>query len=45
MSESVRRDVGRSVGKNTDVCALGKKYGGWQQDSPEAVVCRQAYGR
>ena len=28
-----------------DVCALGKKYGGWRQDSPEAVICRQAYGR
>ncbi|MEU6279149.1 hypothetical protein [Streptomyces sp. NPDC047028] len=28
-----------------DVCALGKKYGGWHPDSPEAVICKQAYGR
>lgn len=30
---------------NTDVCALGRKYGGWQRDSPEAVICGQTYGR
>jgi hypothetical protein len=41
VSESVRKDVR----KNTDVCALGRKYGGWQADSPEAVICKQAYGR
>lgn len=28
----------------TDVCALGRKYGGWRSDSPEAVACRQVYG-
>jgi hypothetical protein len=27
-----------------DVCALGKRYGGWRKDSPEAVICEQAYG-
>ncbi|MEU9478545.1 hypothetical protein [Streptomyces sp. NPDC048191] len=27
-----------------DVCALGKKYGGWRGDSPEAVICEQTYG-
>ncbi|POX58537.1 hypothetical protein C3492_37270 [Streptomyces sp. Ru62] len=27
-----------------DVCALGKTYGGWQQDSPQARICAQAYG-
>ncbi|MFI6659840.1 hypothetical protein ACIBL8_30400 [Streptomyces sp. NPDC050523] len=29
---------------NTDVCALGRQYGGWQEGSPEAVICEQAYG-
>ncbi|MFE7859225.1 hypothetical protein [Streptomyces sp. NPDC057403] len=39
-------DVGRSVPKNTkDLCALGRQYGGWRADSPESVICRQAYGR
>ncbi|WP_373010760.1 hypothetical protein [Streptomyces sp. Amel2xC10] len=28
-----------------DVCALGRKYGGWKRDSPEATICDQAYGR
>ncbi|WP_371672920.1 hypothetical protein OG985_37960 [Streptomyces sp. NBC_00289] len=41
VSESVRGDVRQ----HTDVCALGKQYGGWQADSPEAVICGQAYGR
>jgi hypothetical protein len=27
-----------------DVCALGRRYGGWRKDSPEAVICEQAYG-
>jgi hypothetical protein len=31
--------------ESTDVCALGRKYGGWRADSPEAVICRQTYGR
>ncbi|MCX4760449.1 hypothetical protein OG562_05580 [Streptomyces sp. NBC_01275] len=38
-------DVEEEVRRNTDVCALGRKYGGWQGDSPEAVICEQAYGR
>ncbi|MFD5760504.1 hypothetical protein ACFWIZ_36315 [Streptomyces sp. NPDC127044] len=29
---------------NTDVCALGRKCGGWKADSPEAVICRRSYG-
>ncbi|MFF9286370.1 hypothetical protein [Streptomyces griseosporeus] len=29
---------------NTDVCALGKRYGGWRADSTEAQVCAQTYG-
>ncbi|MFE6486387.1 hypothetical protein ACFVGN_26130 [Streptomyces sp. NPDC057757] len=28
-----------------DLCALGRKYGGWSSDSPEAVICEGAYGR
>ncbi|NWF30386.1 hypothetical protein HW130_29740 [Streptomyces sp. PKU-EA00015] len=27
-----------------DVCDLGQNYGGWRADSPEARICRQAYG-
>jgi hypothetical protein len=39
-------DVVKSVPKNTqDVCALGRKYGGWQSDSPQSVICGQTYGR
>jgi len=41
VSEPVRRDPPR----NADVCALGRKYGGWRPDSPEASICRQTYGR
>ncbi|MFF6950914.1 hypothetical protein ACFZAD_19935 [Streptomyces iakyrus] len=46
VAESVRRDVERSVPKNNaDVCALGRRYGGWRADSPEATICRDTYGR
>ncbi|WP_330456556.1 hypothetical protein OIB37_06415 [Streptomyces sp. NBC_00820] len=38
-------DVTRAVPKAPDVCALGKRYGGWHKDSPEAVICGRAYGR
>ncbi|MEV0486787.1 hypothetical protein AB0I69_40105 [Streptomyces sp. NPDC050508] len=39
-------DVVKSVPRNTqDVCALGRKYGGWQSDSPQSVICGQTYGR
>ncbi|MCT9080225.1 hypothetical protein [Streptomyces fulvoviolaceus] len=42
-------DVTKSVPKvpknAQDVCALGKKYGRWQADSPESVICQQTYGR
>ncbi|MFI8830163.1 hypothetical protein ACIGPN_03920 [Streptomyces afghaniensis] len=43
--ESVRRDVQENVPNNTDVCALGRRYGGWRADSPEATICRDTYGR
>ncbi|MFD5233604.1 hypothetical protein ACFWJ5_34765 [Streptomyces qaidamensis] len=46
VSESVRQDVERSVpNDNADVCALGRRYGGWRADSPEAMICRETYGR
>ncbi|MFI6489065.1 hypothetical protein [Streptomyces sp. NPDC050564] len=32
------------LSQNADVCALGKKYGGWQANSPESTICRGAYG-
>jgi len=32
------------VPDRTDVCALGRQYGGWRADSPEAVICEQTYG-
>jgi hypothetical protein len=38
-------DVSRPVRENTDVCALGRKYGGWGKDSPQTVICKNAYGR
>jgi hypothetical protein len=39
-------DVTKAVPKNqSDVCALGRKYGGWRPDSPETVICTQTYGR
>ncbi len=31
-------------GGTADLCALGKRFGGWQPDSPEAVICDRAYG-
>ncbi|MFJ8594124.1 hypothetical protein [Streptomyces sp. NPDC093598] len=45
VSESVRRDVEKSVPDSSHVCALGRRYGGWRADSPEATICRDAYGR
>ncbi|MGW2617519.1 hypothetical protein [Streptomyces sp. NPDC001500] len=39
------QDVEDAVRGKADVCALGRKYGGWQGDSPEAEICRRAYGR
>ncbi|MFI9823491.1 hypothetical protein ACIHFC_23950 [Streptomyces sp. NPDC052013] len=39
--DSIRRDLRGTP----DVCGLGKRYGGWRADSPEAAICRNAYGR
>ncbi|WP_324617149.1 hypothetical protein [Streptomyces sp. NRRL S-37] len=41
MAESMRR--GSSGG--ADVCALGRRYGGWRPGSPEAAICEKTYGR
>ncbi|MFI1357825.1 hypothetical protein ACH4TV_30205 [Streptomyces sp. NPDC020898] len=38
-------EVSRPVRENTDVCALGEKYGGWGKDSPQTVICKETYGR
>jgi hypothetical protein len=39
-------DVVRTIPRNQqDVCALGKQYGKWRADSPEAMICEQTYGR
>ncbi|MFG3321667.1 hypothetical protein ACGF3J_26790 [Streptomyces sp. NPDC048171] len=35
---------GGDTGRNTDVCSLGKRYGGWRPGSPESRICEQAYG-
>jgi hypothetical protein len=41
----VRKDVTKNVPKGPqDVCALGRKYGGWRADSPEATICQGTYG-
>ncbi|MFF8935279.1 hypothetical protein ACF08O_11220 [Streptomyces paradoxus] len=45
-SASVRQDVETGVPNgNADVCALGRRYGGWRADSPEATICHATYGR
>ncbi|WP_190199484.1 hypothetical protein [Streptomyces djakartensis] len=45
VSGTVRRDVRTHVPDNADVCALGRRYGGWPADSPQATICRETYGR
>ncbi|GHC79489.1 hypothetical protein GCM10010309_53730 [Streptomyces violaceochromogenes] len=46
VSDAVRQDVDRSVpNDNADVCDMGRRYGGWRADSPEATICRDTYGR
>ncbi|MFG1668491.1 hypothetical protein [Streptomyces sp. Y7] len=41
-------DVSQSLPKeaqgNSDVCDLGRKYGGWRPDSPESQICDRTYG-
>ncbi|MFF3334942.1 hypothetical protein ACFYWX_36295 [Streptomyces sp. NPDC002888] len=38
-------DVSKPAPKDSDVCSLGRKYGGWRQGSQEATICDQTYGR
>ncbi|CAM5332920.1 Lipoprotein OS=Streptomyces griseorubiginosus OX=67304 GN=DWG14_07161 PE=4 SV=1 [Streptomyces griseorubiginosus] len=43
-------DVATSIPKSVprsqkDVCALGRKYGRWQEGSAESVICDQTYTR
>lgn len=38
--ESTRRAEGGGAG----LCELGRMYGGWQPDSPEATICEGTYG-
>ncbi|MEU7720999.1 hypothetical protein [Streptomyces tibetensis] len=46
VSEAVRQNIEKSVpSNNADVCALGRRYGRWRADSPEATICRDTYGR
>ncbi|MFJ4437557.1 hypothetical protein [Streptomyces sp. NPDC088923] len=33
-----------SAGGGDGVCALGRTFGGWPADSPQARICRDAYG-
>ncbi|MGW2212691.1 hypothetical protein [Streptomyces sp. NPDC001781] len=37
--------VPRAVPRIPNVCALGKKYGGWPRNSPQSAICERAYGR
>ncbi|MFE6523456.1 hypothetical protein ACFVON_17180, partial [Streptomyces sp. NPDC057794] len=43
--DPARQDVREQAPDNADVCALGRRYGGWRADSPEATICRDTYGR
>ncbi|MEV0850248.1 hypothetical protein AB0J21_31005 [Streptomyces sp. NPDC049954] len=38
-------DGGRPEGGGGGVCGLGRTYGGWPADSPQARICGQTYGR
>ncbi|MFJ2725737.1 hypothetical protein [Streptomyces collinus] len=38
-------NVSRPARGAEDLCALGRKYGGWRGDSPESVICERTYGR
>ncbi|MEU9336300.1 hypothetical protein AB0D49_24475 [Streptomyces sp. NPDC048290] len=37
--------IEQEVRRQTDVCALGRRYGGWDPNSPEARICERTYGR
>ncbi|MFC8362190.1 hypothetical protein ACFUIY_20265 [Streptomyces griseorubiginosus] len=42
VTTSIPKSVPRS---QKDVCALGRKYGRWQEGSAESVICDQTYKR
>ncbi|MFC5218020.1 hypothetical protein [Streptomyces coerulescens] len=41
----VSQSLPKEVRGNGDICALGRKYGGWRPDSPESQICDRTYGR
>lgn len=40
-----RSDAPPGIRAEVDLCALGRTHGGWEPDSPQAAICRAAYGR
>ncbi|MFJ8931172.1 hypothetical protein ACIRLA_31790 [Streptomyces sp. NPDC102364] len=38
------KKVPKAPAQKTNVCALGRRYGGWDPDSPQSVICRDTYG-
>ncbi len=44
LSGPAGREAREQVPGGSDVCALGRRYGGWRADSPEATICRDTYG-
>ncbi|MCC5474087.1 hypothetical protein ACFV2N_35005 [Streptomyces sp. NPDC059680] len=43
-SHTAAPDLPNAAPKAPNVCALGRQYGGWRADSPEAKICEQTYG-
>ncbi|MFE3522380.1 hypothetical protein ACFXOD_12415 [Streptomyces sp. NPDC059161] len=41
---TMRPRPGPALPPTGGICALGKGYGGWADDSPEARICRDTYG-
>ncbi|MER6570950.1 hypothetical protein ABT288_33420 [Streptomyces sp. NPDC001093] len=37
-------DLPSAAPEASNVCALGRQYGGWRGDSPEAEICERTYG-
>ncbi|WP_316959610.1 hypothetical protein [Streptomyces sp. TRM68367] len=44
LPEKAHKDVHKEIPRNTNVCTLGKRYGGWHPTSPEATICDRTYG-
>ncbi|HLL33464.1 MAG TPA: hypothetical protein VK545_06135, partial [Streptomyces sp.] len=46
LPNSAHQHAGKQVPQGPGhVCALGRKYGGWQPGSPESTICDDTYGR